>query len=260
MSKVAFVSGYYFIHQEREMDVNLKFMYESLYDSAKKYFLPNHEVDFIFMTNSQNYISNARNVRIDKYLNGQSEMLLMKIKCLNYLTKDYDYIFVSDGDQIFVDYVNDDFLDNNFVTVKHFHSPNSTGILKDLTEFVTINGDTDKTYWCTGNFFGGKSDTFKFILNKTNEHDEYYKQFYTPSRGYYATYPDEVLLMKILIEENVNYTTLPSSTELIISDNKSFLGDFINDSSLYPNFNNVKLLHNTKKNINLLREVIKYYK
>jgi hypothetical protein len=66
--------------------------------------------------------------------------------------------------------------------------------------------------------------------------------------------------MKFLIENNINYNELESNASLIESDEKSFLGDFIDDRSLYPKFNNVKLLHNTKKNLTLLREVIKYYK
>jgi hypothetical protein len=260
MSKIAFVSGYYFINGKTKMDDDVRFMYESLYHSAKKYFLTNHETDFIFITNGDDKIDGVTNIRIDNHFEGYHEMLLMKILCVDYLTEEYDYIFVSDGDQIFVDYVYDDILEHPFNAVKHFFNAKSTGIIRELSQFVKISGNTDDITWCTGNFFGGKSDTFNFLLEKTKQYDSHYQQYYDPLNGYYARYPDEVLLMKILIEEKIGYNELSSNDVLEMSENKFYLGDFINDENLYPNFNNVKLLHNTKKNINLLRKVIKYYK
>lgn len=260
MSKVAFISGYYFIQRLNKMSDDVKFMYNSLYDSAKKFFLPNHDVDYIFITNGNDTLPNVKNIKIDRYIDGGNEMLLMKILCVNYLTDQYDYIFVNDGDQIFVDYVGDELLSHDFNAVKHFFSAKSTEVLKSLTDYVTISGDTDNIVWCTGNFFGGKSSVFNRLLTNVIYQDTEFKKYNDANRHYYATYPDEVLLMKFLIENNINYNELESNASLIESDEKSFLGDFIDDRSLYPKFNNVKLLHNTKKNLTLLSEVINYYK
>lgn len=260
MVKIAFVSGYYFINSNTKMNSDIRFMYESLYHSAKKYFLTNHDVEFIFITNGEDKLDGITNIQIDTQLDGYHKMLLMKILCVDYLTKEYDYIFVSDGDQIFVDYVYDGILEHNFNTVQHFFKPNSTSIVNELSQFVKISGNTDDITWCTGNFFGGKSETFNFLLEKTKQYDSYYQQYHDPLNGYYSKYPDEVLLMKILIEEKIKYNELSSYDKLEISEDKFYLGDFVDDENLYPNFNNVKLLHNTKKNIDLLRKVIKYYK
>lgn len=259
MKKIAFVSGFYCFGHQHIPDVNQKFMYECLYKSAKKYFLPNQDVDFIYVTNCNIKIDGVTNIRINKKIKGYHEMLLMKILCVEYLQQEYDYIFVNDGDQIFVDYVGDEILENDFNVVKHFFSPSIRGVLENMTQFVEIDGDIDTNEWTMGNFFGGKSDEFMGLLNKTKEYHEKYKNFYDPDNGFYTRFPDEVFLMKYVVEENKNYNRLPAITIPNHIDGNFFVSDFQDNVNFYPNFTNVKLLHNTKKNFDTLRQIIKYY-
>lgn len=259
MSRIAFVSGFYVYGGRIKMTEDQIFMYNCLYDSAKKHFLKGHDVEFIFVTNSYSKIEGVTNIKIEKRISGYHEMLLMKILCVDYLKDEYDYIFVNDGDQIFVGDVGDELLSNNFNILKHFYDPPIDGILQNLTPFVDIDCDQKTNRWTMGNFFGGRSKEFLNLLNKTKEYHERYKGFYDRHIGFYAIYPDEVLLVKYLNEESVDYTWLdcimvPGEKEEI------FLSDFQDDINFYPKLINVKLLHNTKKNLDVLREIIKYYK
>ena len=260
MSRIAFVSGFYVYGGRVKMTPEQIFMFECLYDSAKKYFLKNHEVEFIFITNSYSKIEGVNTIKIDKKITGYHEMLLMKILCVDYLKEQYDYIFVNDGDQIFVDHINDDLLEHNFNIQRHFYNPAIDGVLENLSPFINIECDRKNNHWTMGNFFGGKSDEFLRLLNKTKEYHERYKNFYHKDIGFYAIYPDEVFLVKYLNEESVDYNWLKSITIPGEVEGDFFVSDFQDDINFYPNFTNVKLLHNTKKNLSVLKEIIKYYK
>jgi hypothetical protein len=258
MEKIAFVSGFYCFGGNRLND-DARFMYECLYNTAKKYFLPNHNVEFIFVTNCMTSIDGVTNIHIKKNLRGYNEMLLMKILCVDYLKDSYDYIFVNDGDQIFVDYVGDELLENDFNVVKHFFTPKIKGVLENMTQFVKIDGDIDTNEWTMGNFFGGKSDEFLNLLKKTKEYHNKYKDMYDPHNGFYSKFPDEVFLAKYYVEEGRKFNWLNTTHIPNTEKGDFFLSDYQDDVNFYPNFTNVKLLHNTKKNFDTLRQIIKYY-
>lgn len=260
MSKIAFVSGYYSISKNTRMSESTKFMYECLFNSAKKFFLKDHDVDFIFINNNDDYIDDVTNIQIDEEISSYNKMLLMKILCVEYLENKYDYIFVSDGDQIFVnDVVGSDLLTHDFNILDHFFKPKTKDILNILTDDVLIDGDIENSCWTMGNFFGGKRTEFMELLRKTKEYHNNYLHIVNPKFGFYAKFPDEVFLIKYMLEENKNFNRLNTLMVPTNSEFKFFLSDFQKNEDFYPNFNSSKLLHDTKKNLDTLKKIIKYY-
>ena len=260
-NKIAFISGFFCInHNINSFDENQKLMYSCLYNSGKKYFLKNNDVDFIFVNNFDFDFDGVINIKIKYPLYSYQHMLLMKILMLNYIDrKKYDYIFVNDGDQMFIDYVDDNFLKNDFNIMEHFFHPNAFQILNDLTNIIKIHDGVKNEEWTMGNFFGGKSEIFFNIVDFVNVHHEIYIKKMNNEANFYSIYPDEVFLMKFMVEKKMKFNRLNTITVPGISEKKYFLSDFQDDINLYPNINNTILLHNTKKNINTLKQINKYY-
>jgi len=260
MKKIAFVSGYYTYGGNKGISENNRFMYDCLYKTAKKYFLKSHDVDLIFISNDDIEIDGVNNIKIDYDLVGYDHMLLMKILGINFIEQKYDYIFVSDGDQIFINEVNDDdLLDSNFSFFDHYFKPTIKSILPEISDIVDLNFDTTKEKWTMGNFFGGSQEVMLDLLKHTKVYHEKYlgKEFST--RGFYARYPDEIFLLKYAFENNVPHKRLKCTINPVGSSEQFFLSDFTPDDSQYILFTNTKLIHDTKKDLETLKKIINNY-
>jgi hypothetical protein len=259
--KIAFVSGWYNFGGNQGISDDCRFMTNSLYDSAKKYFLPNHDVEFIFMTNGDFTIDGVTNINFDYKIEGFWHMCLMKILSLKYLKDEYDYIFVNDNDQIYINEVNEDILNHDMSIVEHFFTPTIKAVHDEITDSVDLNFDTTSENWTMGNFFGGKQETMRHLLNLSLKwHEFYLTKPLKEGVGFYCRYPEELFLIKFIFENKINFNRLNTVVDFHLTNDKFFLSDFRDNGDFYPKTDNVKLLHNTKKNLNKLKEIIKFYK
>jgi hypothetical protein len=237
------------------------------FKTAKKYFLKKHDVDFLTITNIDNHINNkdVQVIKVDYPIDGLYHALTMKVLCLEFVKKEYDYIFVADADQIFVNEVNDeDILNDDYVFLRHFYRPKFNGILSECTDYLTINFDGENVEWTMGNFFGGKKKVMEELLKFSKKiHEENFPKNISKNYEYYCKYAEEFFVGAFPHEKNVSYKTLSSITNPYEDlNNDYFLSDFIDDNkeqTLYQNIKNVKILHNTKKNLEQLDRVIKFF-
>lgn len=260
MKKVALVSGWYIFTDHKEISENNRYILECLYNTAKKHFLPDCEVDYIFISNEDIIIDGVKNIKIDYKIEGFWHMCLMKILSLKYVPDDYDAIFVCDTDQIFVNTVNKEDLDHEMVIVEHFYYPTVESIHENITKSVELNFDTKKERWTMGNFFGGKTDTIKKLVRfSENLHNRHVKDPYDEHIHFYTRYPEELFLIKYIYENNIPHIRLNTCSFPHEKGSNYFLSDFQENESSYIPFPEVRLLHNTKKNIQTLKNVINYY-
>lgn len=262
MKKIAFVSGWYNYGVGYGISDNNRFILQCLFDTAKKYFLKNHDVEFIFITNTDIELDGVTNIKIDHNVYGFWPMCLMKVLSIKYLEDKYDYIFINDTDQIFTDYVTDEILNNDMTIVEHFFYPTVEGIHNEITQTdkVTLNFNTKIHHWTMGNFFGGKSNIMINFLKFTEYWDnEYRKLPLLENEGFYTKYPEEFFLIKFIYENNIQHSRLLTTAFPSSTDKDYFLSDFQNNDSIYPESIKVKLLHNTKKSVETLKKIIKFY-
>lgn len=261
MKKIAFVAGWYTYDGRSGIHENNEYVLNCLYNTAKKYFLLDCDVDFIFITNDENIkIENVKNIKIDHKVDGFWHMCLMKILSLKYIEDEYDIIFVSDTDQIFVNPVTKDILDSDFYLLNHFYYPTIKSIHDQITDTVPLNFDTTSNFWTMGNFFGGLSHIMKSLSKYTEEqHNLYVSEKYNPDIHFYTRYPEELFLIKYIFENNIPHKRLHTTMDPKSSGENYFLSDFKDDESVYPLLPEVKVLHNTKKNIEVLKKIINYY-
>jgi len=261
MNKIAFISGWYSFNGHSGIHEDNKFILNCLYNSAKKYFFKDSNVDFIFITNDKNIeLENVKNIYIDYDVNGFWHMCLMKILSLKYINDSYDYIFVHDTDQIYVNPINEDFLDNDFYLLHHYFYGSLKGVHNDVTDRVPLNFNPTDEYWTMGNFFGGKTELIKQLSEFTEQqHNLYVSDTYHPDHHFYSRYPEELFLLKFIFEKNIRHKRLHSTAHPESIENDWFLGNFKEDKLIYQNIPKVKLIHNTKSNITLLKEIIKYH-
>lgn len=261
MKKIAFVSGWYTLGPQQGINEENSFVLESLYKSAKKYFFPNHDVEFIFITNDKSIeLEGITNIKIDHPIEGFWHMCLMKILALKYLEDKYDYIFVNDTDQIFVDYVNEDLLNHDMTLLEHYYYPLVKSIHEEVTDTVELNFDTAKERWTLGNFFGGKSEVIKgLVTNSENWHETYKQHPYSPHIHFYTRYPEELFLIKYVFENNIEHKRLIARGTPQEAEEVNFLCDFQDNIEVYDNLKHVVMFHNTKKNVEVLKKVIHKY-
>jgi hypothetical protein len=62
--KIAVISGWYNFGGNKGISEDYRFMTNCFYESAKKYFLPHHDVEFIFMNNSDITIDGVTNINL----------------------------------------------------------------------------------------------------------------------------------------------------------------------------------------------------
>lgn len=237
------------------------------FKTAKKYFLTNHEVDFLTITNTDNHIDNSdvKVIKVDYPIGGLYHALTMKVLCLEFIPKDYDYIFIADADQIFVNEVTDeDVFSHNYVFLRHFYRPTFKSIMDENTTCLNISFDGNQKEWSMGNFFGGTQDTMQGLLEYSKKiHDENFEKNIKEGYGFYCRYAEEFFVSSYPHEKNIDFKMLSVITNPYDDlKNNYFLSDFIDDNesqNLYKNITNVKILHNTKKNFSQLDRIIKFF-
>ena len=184
----------------------------------------------------------------------------MKILSLKYLEDKYDFIFVNDTDQIYVDYVGEDLLNHDINLLEHFYYPLVKGIHEDITDIVELNFDTTKERWTLGNFFGGKAEIMKNLAATSETWHETYKQHsYSPHIHFYSRYPEELFLIKYVFENNIEHKRLIARGTPQEAEEVNFLCDFQDNIEVYDNLKHVVMFHNTKKNVEVLRKVVDKY-
>lgn len=266
--KIALINSMFFNHGIGS-DYVKKYIKTSDYffKTAKKYFLKNHDVDFITITNHGDYINNpdVKVIKVNYPIEGLYHALTMKVLCLEFIEEDYDYIFVADADQIFINEVTDnDILSNDYVFLRHFFRPKFNHILAENTDCLKINFDGEFVEWSMGNFFGGTRNTMEGLLEYSKKiHEENFGKNIKEGYGFYCRYAEEFFISAYPYEKNINFKILSVITNPY-DDIKHdyFLSDFIDDNeeeNLYEKIKNVKILHNTKKNMVQLDRVIKFF-
>lgn len=255
--KIAVVTGWFNFGGQGGISDDIRFMTDCFFNSAKKHFLPHHDVDFIFMNNSDIKIEKVKNINFNYEIDGFWHMCLMKILSLRFLDNEYDYIFVHDNDQVFIKDVNDNILDSDFVFLDHFYYHNVDAIHKEVTDIVELNFDTLKETWTMGNFFGGKKKNMMELLENTEKfHNKYFGHHYK-DQHFYSKYPEEIFILKYVFENNINYKRLNNCTNPLEAYSEVFLSDWGDHDNIPEEVKNVTLLHNVKKDLTRLK---KFYK
>lgn len=247
-----------------------------LFESAKKHFLKNHELDLLLITNHpqiQSELDFVKTIRVDHHIHNNWHGYLMKVLCLEYVPKEYDYIFSLDVDQVFInEVVDEEVLTNDFIFMRHWYTPTYASILSEVTNFISVDFDAEKAYWAIGNFFGGKSESMYDLFEKSNKiHNELFNKKIMESCNFYSRYPEELFVGKYAYENNTDYKYLTGSMAFDQEPDKNFfLGDFEylwrkyasnnNDESVFQNLTNVKLIHQTKINMEAFDKFLKYHK
>ena len=225
-----------------------------LYTTAKKFFLPNHQVDFVLFSDNDISIDGVTTIKINtpKILS-KSYYQFLKVLSLNEINlENYDYIFVNDSDQMYVDYVNDeDLLNNKLCILSHFYRSMS---LKEHIKFWTdiIEIEDPNVQHTMGNFFGGPKDLMKGFLNYCNEFWRVNENYSFRGSGFFAEYPEEILLIKYILDKKIPFVRL--STDIQMS-NKSFMTNINASGNVLNDYKNFKLIHNTKIDIGLSNQL-----
>jgi hypothetical protein len=259
--KIALINSLFFPNENYHLVNDYYDTSEVFFRSAKKNFLPNHDVHHILITNisRRHPLDFVEHIVTDYTPKEFHHLLFMKVLCLQFLKEDYDYIFVADADQIITCQITDeDILDADYVFMRHFYNALYKDALPSMTSFIDVNYP-ENAVWTMGNFYGGKQEHVMNMYNIAQEtHNKLYLNAIMPEFGFYCKYPDELFITKYPYENNVNYKILSSNASFTnVSD--IFLSDFSTEIEDYQYSNNVKMLHNTKKDIKLLKELIKNY-
>lgn len=254
--KIALVAGWYNSENNTGISDANKFIFSCFYKTAKKYFLPNHDVDFIFMNNDNVFVDEVKNINFTYKVQGFWHACLMKILSLRFLKAEYDYIFVNDYDQVFIKEVSDNILDSDFVFLDHFYYPTINSLYPEITDKVELNFDTSKETWTMGNFFGGKKENMMELLELTERcHNEYIGHNFK-NQHFYSRYPEEIFILKYVFENEINHKRLNNCTNPLEARDEVFLSDWGETDDVPKNVKNVTLLHNVKKDFTRLK---KYY-
>ena len=179
--KIALMCSLFF---SKDYGINSSYLLclEFLFKSAKKYFLPNHNVEFLLITNNDGIkidtLDYVKTIRVNHDIHNEWHGYLMKVLSVEYVPKEYDYIFSLDVDQIFVNEVTDeDLLHNDFILTKHWCNPTYASILDEVTPFISVNFKAEDYFWALGSFFGGKSKNMYELFEQSNKiHNELFNK------------------------------------------------------------------------------------
>lgn len=259
--KIALINTLFFNGRGYHLEGDYFDTSEVFFRSAKKFFLPNHDVRLILITNidREHPLDYVEHIHVDYIAPEHQHALFMKVLCLQFLKEEYDYIFVADADQIIVSEITDkDVLDVDYVFMEHFTHILFKDALPIMTPFIDVKYH-EGAGWTMGNFYGGK---YRHVMNMYKEaqetHNKLYNNVTVPEYGFYCKYPDELFIAKYAYENEVNYKLLPSEGTFLL-DKDMFLSDFSTNEEDYEDTSNVRMLHNTKKDINFLKKLIKKY-
>lgn len=259
--KIALINALFFPSENYHLVNDYYDTSESFFRSAKNQFLTNHEVHHILITNIQKKLplDFVEHVIADYHPTEYHHLLFMKVLCLQFLKEKYDYIFVADADQIVVSQITDnDLLDKEYVFMGHFFNTLFKDALPSMTKFIDVNFPEGAT-WTMGNFYGGKYEHVMNMYRIAQEHhNSLYPEKVMEEFGFYCKFPDELFIAKYAYENDVDYKVL-SCNATFTSGLKLFLSDFSTQEEDYVDTSNVRMLHNTKKDINLLKKLVKKY-
>ena len=141
-----------------------------LIESTRKKFLKTHNVKIVIVTNTDVSYPGVDivNIAVDG-INNENYFQLYKILALNHIDLDnYDYVFVSDIDQMFINAVEDnDLLLGKLCIMQHFYPELRTA--DNMQFWSDVIQVTDRNSRHTmGNFFGGPvtiiKDVFVFFI------------------------------------------------------------------------------------------------
>ena len=217
-----------------------------LIDSTKRKFLKNHNVDIKMFSNIHITYPGTETliIKIDENIKNENYYQLHKVLALNHINLDaYDYVFVSDIDQMFINTVNDDdLLLNKLCIMEHFYKDLRTADnMRHWSDVITF---VDREYKHTmGNFYGGPVHIIKDFLQYVNGYWQEYKNHVFPPVGFFSKYPEEVLLIKYIKEKNLSEHRIPCSINFI---NPAFMTNINAFGNLYEHLDSFKLIHNIK--------------
>lgn len=217
-----------------------------LIDSTKKKFLKQHMVEIKIISNNRIMYPGTENliIKINDNIKNENYYQLYKVLALNYINLDhYDYVFVSDIDQMFINEVVDsDLLLNKLCIMEHFYKDLRTADnMKHWSDVITF--DDRESRHTMGNFYGGPISIIKDFLQYVNSHWEKYKNHVFAPVGLFCKYPEEVLLVKYIKEKNLQEHRIPSSINFI---NPAFMTNINAFGNLYEHLDSFKLIHNIK--------------
>lgn len=225
-----------------------------LYSSAKKFFLPGNNVRHVLFTDNDIAIEGVETVRIESpHIQSPSYYQFLKVLSLNSINLDlYDYVFVNDVDQMYVDYVQDsDLLSNQLCILSHFFPTIKTKEqLMHWSDIVEIN-DANVQH-TMGNFFGGPVSIIKEFLAFCNDFWNKHKDHSYNGTGMFSLYPEEVLLIKFIVDNNIQERRLQSQLHF---ENKGFMTNINAFGDLVENLKNFKLIHNIKHDISFAKKI-----
>ena len=93
------------------------------------------------------------------------------------------------------------------------------------------------------------------LLTMTEEQHKKYFGYDYKENHFYSRYPEELFILKYVYENNVNHKRMNTCVHPLQSPGEYFLSDWGDDDSVPFEVTNVNLLHNTKKNLNKLRNL-----
>jgi hypothetical protein len=225
-----------------------------LYSTAKKKFLTEHTVEYVLFSDKEVSFDGVKVVKVETpHIQSPSYYQFLKVLNLNHVDlSKYDYVFVSDSDQMFVnDVTNDDILTNQLCILSHFYPEIKTKEhIHFWSDVVDINDSSIRH--TMGNFFGGPSTIITDFLNFCNSYWDKYKNHNFNGTSMFSLYPEEVLLIKYIIENNIEEKRLSSN---LYFDQESFLVNINCYGDLKANIKNFKVVHNTKHDLLLAEEL-----
>lgn len=236
--------------------VNIKIeQIDLLVKSAKKYFLTNHNVEFLVFTDIKNTqeIENVKFIQIDNsFCDCISCYQFQKVLSLNYVDlNQYDYIFVHDIDQVYVSQVLDsDLLSNDLCILNHLAKEKIKMGINWWSNIIKIDNDLEHT---TGNFWGGPKHLIKLFLEYSNNFWDINKDYKNERINFFTEHPEEVMLIKFIDYYRIKERRISCSLNF---DESSFMTAITINGDIKDNqLKNFKLIHDTKVNMNWSKEL-----
>ena len=216
-----------------------------LIESTRKKFLKTHNVKIVIVTNTDVSYPGVDivNIAVDG-INNENYFQLYKILALNHIDLDnYDYVFVSDIDQMFINAVEDnDLLLGKLCIMQHFYPELRTA--DNMQFWSDVIQVTDRNSRHTmGNFFGGPVTIIKDVLSYVNNYWQKYKDHKFHLAGFFCKYPEEVLLVKYISDKQIEEYRIPCSIHFTTP---AFMTNINAFGNLFDHLNDFKLIHNIK--------------
>lgn len=168
----------------------------NLWDSVKKYFLPNHDVDMFIFTNNDNIPDGTKKIYQEHFPWPYPTLMRYHIFSNSYdILKSYDAHYYCDADMLFVNPVGDEILGDIVATLHpgFYAFDPSTYSYETRTQSVAYVSPHERNKYYAGGFNGGfkylnmASDIAKMVDHDTNNgivavwHDESYLNRYLVS-------------------------------------------------------------------------------